>query len=74
MLVKATRWNERLKLAASFLNGLALAMLALGVIGPLAYLISDHDLMALDLAVTYAVASIVMHLIAQWVIGELEVE
>lgn len=74
MLVKATRLNERLKLAASFLNGIALALLALGVIGPLAYHISEHAFMALDLAVTYAVASIVMHLIAQWVIGELEVE
>lgn len=43
-------------------------------IGPLAFHISGHELMALDLAVTYAVASVVMHLIAQWVIGELEVE
>lgn len=74
MRVKLSRKNERIKLLVSYLNGLALALMALGVVGPLAYHIADHALMPLDLAVAYAIFSFIVHLIAQWLIGELEVE
>jgi len=60
--------------AASFSTGIASALLALGVIGPLAYHIFRHELMAADLAVTCAIASVVVHVIARWLLGALEVE
>ena len=74
MRVKASRKNERIKLLVSYLNGMALALMALGVVGPLAYHIADQAVMPLDLAVAYAIFSLIVHLVAQWLLGELEVE
>lgn len=72
--VPSSRRNEHLKLLANFFNGLALALMALGVIGPVAQQLADAALLAPRLAVIYCVVAVLVHVAAQAVIAQLEVE
>jgi len=70
--MQSSRRNEHLKLLANFFNGLAL--MAFGVIGPVAQQLADAALLAPRLAVIYCVVAVLVHVAAQAAIVQLEVE
>ena len=74
MRVQSSRRNEHLKLAANYFNGLALALMALGVIGPVAQQLLDDTLLGFRLVAIYCSAALIVHAVAQAVIAQLEVE
>ena len=72
--MQSSRRNEHLKLLANFFNGLALALMALGVIGPVAQQLLADTLLAPRLAVIYGIVAVLVHAVAQGIIAQLEVE
>ena len=65
-------WNERVKLLASGLNSLAVAMVALGILAPLAktLFVGGSETNAV-LLVWWGLAAVAVHLTAKWILGEL---
>ena len=65
-------WNERVKLLANALNGVAVAMIALGMLAPTAKILfaGGPETNAVMLA-EWGLGAIIIHGIASWVLQDL---
>ncbi len=68
-------WNERVKLLANLFNGIAVAMIALGTLAPIANMLfqSGAETNAYMLA-WWGLGAIIMHGIASWALEDLKDE
>ncbi len=65
-------WNERVKLLANFINGTAVAMIALGILAPIAnMLFQGGDKTNAPMLAWWAVSAVVLHRVARSVLGDL---
>ncbi len=65
-------WNERVKLLANFINGTAVAMIALGILAPIAnMLFQDGAKTNATLLVWWALGALALHGIARSVLEDL---
>lgn len=67
--------NERTKLTATYLNGVAVAIFAIGSFAPLVSLASNNTsapLLLIWIAVSCVIVSFALHLIARRVLGRLQ--
>jgi hypothetical protein len=69
--------NERVKLTAAYLNGLAIAFMVVGSIGPVLALASqgmrNAELLAIAiLALGCLAISLALHYLGRWLLGELK--
>jgi hypothetical protein len=74
------RGNEKIKLSATYVNGIAIAIAAIGSLGPLAaFSYSDqqslgHFGIVLAIGVLWVIASYIMHRWARFLLEDLEDE
>ena len=67
-------WNERLKLLSNYLNGLAIAIFAVGGIAPVFSILYDGaqpDGFTVTLALICLGVSVVLHIVGQTILGRL---
>ena len=68
-------WNERIKLLANGLNGVAVAMIALGILAPVANMLFRGGLETdVYLLAEWGLGAISIHGIAIWVLEDLQEE
>jgi hypothetical protein len=70
-------WNERIKLLANFLNGTAVAMIALGILAPIANMLFRADAQSntqtnVDLLIWWGFSAVILHGLAAWVLEDLQ--
>lgn len=74
MNVKASIRNEQIKSWSNFLSGIGVVMLAVGVLGPAFLHFSGQGTITVNLAIVYLFAAVFVHLLAQSLLLDLEVE
>ncbi len=68
-------WNERIKLLASFFNGIAITMFALGILAPIANILFQGgvETNAYMLA-WWGLGAVILHGVASWALEDLQEE
>ena len=67
--------NEQRKLSATYLNGIAIALITVGVLAPLVAMLTgalSNPFIGLSLAAGCIALSVALHLGARWTLRELE--
>ena len=66
-------WNERVKLLAGWLNGISVAMIALGMLAPIAkILFQDEQATNMVILSWWGLGALIVHSAAHWILTDLE--
>ncbi len=68
-------WNERVKLLANLFNGIAVAMIALGILAPIANMLFQGGIETNAYMLSeWGLGALIIHGIASWVLEDLRDE